>query len=151
MSTVLLFHVILFSCLSDSGVSCFTLAVLISTASSGAEDFYMQKTWNPNPSTTCSTANSSTATTSSSSDSFSRNSVKYLERVKKKLAVKMDLVFETCLAQDTDFPVCDSPVWVFGRSYSIHYGKDRDGKGQFCYYVVHNNTHITNQSFLVLQ
>ena len=52
------------------------------------------------------------------------------ERVKKKLQVKMDLVFETCLAQDTDFPIVDSPIWVFGRSYSIHYGKDKDGKGQ---------------------
>jgi cysteine protease ATG4 len=46
------------------------------------------------------------------------------ERVKKKLQVKMDLVFETCLAQDTDFPIVDSPIWVFGRSYSIHYDLD---------------------------
>jgi len=53
-----------------------------------------------------------------------------LDRVKRKLGVKMDLVFERCLALDTDFPIVDSPVWVFGRSYSIHYGKDLDGKGQ---------------------
>jgi hypothetical protein len=74
------------------------------------------------PSTTSTNNNITTVNSSSLSSEF--------ERVKKKLQVKMDLVFETCLAQDTDFPIVESPIWVFGRSYSIHYGKDLDGKGQ---------------------
>src|SRR5687768_7678977 len=39
---------------------------------------------------------------------------------------KMELMFEGYLNSDSqswDFPNVDSPAWVFGRSYSVNYGK----------------------------
>ena len=36
----------------------------------------------------------------------------------------MDLVFETYLlpSEAQDFPIVNSPIWIFGRSYSIQHG-----------------------------
>lgn len=46
-----------------------------------------------------------------------------LDRVKKGIRMKMDKVLDTYLTGgDSDFPPCDSPVWIFGRSYSVNYG-----------------------------
>lgn len=47
-----------------------------------------------------------------------------LGRVKRGIRLKMDKVLDAYLTGgDSDFPSCDSPIWIFGRSYSVNYGK----------------------------
>jgi len=55
-------------------------------------------------------------------DAVNNNVEESLTQMKRRLKNKMDLVFDAYLAPESDFPACDSPIWVFGRSYSIHYG-----------------------------
>lgn len=47
-----------------------------------------------------------------------------LDRVKRGIRLKMDKVIDAYLTGgESDFPTCESPVWIFGRSYSVNYGK----------------------------
>ena len=89
-----------------------------SSSTRGIEQEHLRRT--SNPSSNYRPTNNTTTTNKKQA---------YFNSAFKRLAIKMDLVFETCLAQDVDFPLTEQPVCVFGRSYSIHYGKDLDGKG----------------------
>lgn len=49
--------------------------------------------------------------------------LKGVRHFRRKIRRKMDLMFDAYLNSDGDFPTCDSPVWIFGRSYSVNYGE----------------------------
>ncbi|CAL8127038.1 unnamed protein product [Orchesella dallaii] len=60
--------------------------------------------------------------TTPNSNSSLRHAEQVLDRVKKGIRLKMDKVLDAYLTGgDSDFPTCESPVWIFGRSYSINY------------------------------
>lgn len=55
-----------------------------------------------------------------------------LDRVKRGIRLKMDKVLDAYLTGgDSDFPSCDSPIWIFGRSYSVNYGKEPSNQYDF--------------------
>ncbi|ODN02098.1 Cysteine protease ATG4B [Orchesella cincta] len=59
---------------------------------------------------------------STTSNSSLRHAEQVLDRVKKGIRLKMDKVLDAYLTGgDSDFPTCESPVWIFGRSYSVNY------------------------------
>lgn len=64
------------------------------------------------------------STSAAASTSTISHAEQVLDRVKRGIRLKMDKVLDAYLTGgDSDFPTCESPVWIFGRSYSVNYGK----------------------------